>query len=108
MTFLPASLTNRPSQALPEWSFALQVFVYLQLLDVLTTWVGLRAGLGEASPVIQFMMRFGPLAGLVSSKLLALALGAFCIRTGRARVIQIINYWYGALVVWNLGLILSR
>ena len=52
-----------------DWSLSLQIFLYLQLLDILTTYVGLRNGLAEASPFIQFLMRMGPLAGLLGSKI---------------------------------------
>jgi hypothetical protein len=89
-------------------TLSLQIFLYLQVLDVLTTWLGFRHGLGEASPFIQFLMRAGPLAGLLASKVVAVGLGALCVWRRRFSVILIINYWYAGLVVWNLALILSR
>ena len=36
-----------------------QVFVYLQLLDLLTTLVGIRVGAAEASPFVRMMMHVG-------------------------------------------------
>ena len=39
-----------------DWSLSLQVFFYLQVLDVLTTWLGFRIGLSEASPFIRMLM----------------------------------------------------
>jgi hypothetical protein len=95
------------SIAAPEISLSLQIFLYLQVLDVMTTVVGFRIGLSEASPFIRLTMNLGPLAGLLISKGVALGLAAFCLVTGRSRTIRIINYWYAALVLWNLGLILS-
>lgn len=89
-------------------SLSLQVFFYLQLLDVLTTWLGLRAGLAEASPFIHALMRMGPFAGLIASKAVAFALGGLCVWQRRYKVIRLINYWYAALVVWNLVLIVTR
>jgi hypothetical protein len=86
-------------------SLSLQLFLYLQVLDALTTWVGFRVGLSEASPFIRALMHFGPLAGLFASKLLAVVLGGYCVWRGRFRLIEILNYWYAALVVWNLALI---
>jgi len=53
-------------------------------------------------------MGIGPMAGVLLSKVVALLLGAACVRSGRFQVIRLINYWYAALVVWNLTLILSR
>ncbi|HUQ90589.1 MAG TPA: DUF5658 family protein [Bryobacteraceae bacterium] len=84
-----------------------EVFLYVQLLDVLTTMIGLYIGLGEASPFIRQLMRFGPHAGLLGSKVIAVLLGALCVWKRRLRVIKMINYWYAALVVWNLQLILA-
>jgi hypothetical protein len=84
-----------------------QVFVYLQLLDLLTTLVGFRVGAAEASPFIRVLMHFGPAAGVFLSKLISLALGALCVYTRRLRLIRWMNLWFGALVVWNLLVILS-
>lgn len=83
----------------------LEVFVYLQLLDVLTTWIGLRLGLAEASPLIRHLMQFGPAAGLAASKLVAFLLAGLCVWLNRRHVVRWINYWYAALVVWNMALI---
>ena len=91
-----------------NWSLSLQVFCYLQVLDVLTTWLGFRVGLSEASPFVQYLLHMGPLAGLVGCKLVAFTLGGICIWAKRLSVIRLINYWYAALVIWNLALILSR
>lgn len=81
------------------------MFLYLQVLDVLTTWLGFRLGLSEASPFIRYVMQLGPLIGLLISKAVALGLAAFCLWNGRTRVIRFINHWYAALVIWNLSLI---
>jgi hypothetical protein len=91
-----------------DWSPSLQLFFYLQLLDVLTTLLGFRLGLSEASPFIQFLMHFGVLTGLLGSKVVAVCLAAFCVWRRRFRVITLINYWYAALVIWNLALIATR
>lgn len=101
------NVTNqRTSHA--DCSLSLQLFIYLQLLDVLTTWLGLRLGLGEASPFIHFLMGFGVLGGLLGSKVVAVLLGGYCVWRRRFGIISLINYWYAALVIWNLVLIVSR
>lgn len=91
-----------------DWSLSVQVFIYLQVLDLVTTALGFRAGLGEASPFIRVLMHAGPIQGVVLSKLGALALGAFCVWRRRFNVIHLINYWYAALVLWNLALIITH
>lgn len=85
----------------------IEVFIYLQLLDFITTLIGMRLGLGEASPFIRWLMHVGPAAGLALSKLIAFLLGGVCIWLKRRHLLRWINYWYAALVVWNMGLILS-
>jgi hypothetical protein len=91
-----------------DWSSSLLVFLYLQVLDVLTTWLGFRMGLAEASPFILLLMRIDPMTGVLASKAVALLLGGYCVWRGRFHVIHLINYWYAGLVIWNLALILTR
>ena len=84
-----------------------QVFIYLQLLDFLTTLVGFRLGASEASPFIRILMHAGPAVGVLASKLVALGLGAVCVYTRKMHLIRWATYWYGALVVWNLAVMLT-
>ena len=83
----------------------LQVFVYLQLLDLATTLLGFRIGAAEASPFIRVLQHFGPAIGVALSKGVALLLGAVCIWLKRERILSFANYWYAGLVVWNLCII---
>jgi hypothetical protein len=86
---------------------ALQVFVYLQLLDFLTTLVGFRIGASEASPFIAKLIHAtSPAMGVAVSKLVGLGIGGLCIALNRSRLITWINYWYAGLVVWNLSVLL--
>lgn len=84
-----------------------QIFIYLQLLDLLTTLVGFKLGATEASPFIRTLMHAGPVLGVAVSKLLALGIGALCIYARRPRLIRWATYWYGGLVVWNLVVMLN-
>ena len=84
----------------------IQIFVGLQLMDLLTTLVGFKLGATEASPFIRMLMHAGPTTGVVLSKILALALGGLCIYVGKCHLIRWISYWYGALIVWNLMVML--
>jgi hypothetical protein len=82
-------------------------FLYLQILDFLTTMVGIQVGLSESSPFIRWMMNSNPAAGLAASKVVAVLIAGACIATNRPNLIKWVNGWYAALVVWNLCLILS-
>jgi len=73
----------------------------------MTTLIGMRLGLGEVSPFIRYLMQAGPSAGLALSKLVAFALCGVCICLNKRHVVRWINYWYAALVVWNMILIAS-
>jgi hypothetical protein len=85
-----------------------QIFVYLQVLDLLTTLVGFRLGAVEASPFIRLLMHLGPAMGVAISKLVALGVGALCIYFKRKHLIRWASYWYCGLVVWNLMILLAQ
>ena len=84
-----------------------QAFIYLQLLDLLTTLIGFRLGAAEASPFIRFLMHAGPVLGVGASKVLALGLGALCVHLQKPHLIRWATYWYAGLVVWNLMIMLA-
>jgi hypothetical protein len=84
-----------------------QAFVYLQILDFITSLIGFKLGASEASPFIRMLMHAGPVAGVAASKLIALLLGAICVYRKKYHLIRWATYWYGGLVVWNLIVILS-
>ena len=86
---------------------SLSVFFALQALDVLTTILGLNAGAHEGSLFISRLMQIGPLPALLMVKLFAsgLVLAAFAFK--RSRVVVFLNFWFAAVVTWNLGIILT-
>ncbi len=78
------------------------LFVYLQILDIASTLIGFSLGNAEASPFIRLLVRWGPVTGLLLSKLIAVGLAAVCVAMKRGALVRWINYWYAALVLWNL------
>jgi hypothetical protein len=98
-------LSHLRSREIPEPS--LGVFFSLQLLDVLTTMLGLCAGAHEGSFFIANLMRMGALPALLLVKLFAslLVLGVFSFK--RSRLIVFLNIWFAAVVTWNLFIIVS-
>ncbi|MGA2148957.1 MAG: hypothetical protein ABSH49_28780 [Bryobacteraceae bacterium] len=89
---------------IPAPSFSL--FLSLQVLDVVTTLIGLRFGASEASMFISRLMRLGVVEALLISKLFALILASAAIGYKRGRVVVFLNYWFAAVVGWNLCAIL--
>lgn len=81
----------------------LEVFVLLQILDFLTTVVGLRLGGSEMSPFIAWMMRLSdPMVGLAAAKAVGFTLAGICVFLQKPGVIHKVNYFFAALVIWNL------
>jgi hypothetical protein len=79
-------------------------FSYLQVLDFLTTIAFLLHGVQEANPLVRLALFSmpNPIGALVTVKVLALALGLFCWRMGRDRLLMRINIMFAILVAWNL------
>lgn len=84
---------------------SLTVFVALQVLDILTTLMGLALGAQEASFFVARLMKLGPVAALLIVKIMAVFLVATALRFKRPRVVVFLNYWFAAVVTWNLGTI---
>jgi hypothetical protein len=87
---------------------SLTVFVALQTLDILTTLIGLHLGAGESSVFLARLMRMGPVAALLISKLFAVFLVAAALRLQRPRIVVFINYWFSAVVTWNLAVLVTE
>ena len=85
---------------------SLKTFVALQMLDVLTTLIGMRVGAGEASPFIGRLMHVSPISALLIAKIYAVLLVSLALRFKRPRLVVFINYWFAAVVGWNLVIIL--
>jgi hypothetical protein len=81
------------------------IFIALQVLDVLTTLLGFRVGAAESSPFIGRLMEFGPVTGLLLSKLIASALAGAALFAHRERLVRFVNFWFVAVVGWNLVVI---
>ena len=95
-----------PVSGMLRQPWVIQTFLYLQVLDFLTTLIGFRLGASEASPFIAKLIHLAsPAAGVAASKLIGIGIGLVCVTTNRVRLIEWMNYWYAALVVWNLGII---
>jgi len=80
-------------------------YSYLQVLDLLTTLAFMLHGVREGNPLVRMMMHMttNPLGGLVAVKLIAVALGLYCWKVGRRRLLSRINIAFALVVAWNLG-----
>ncbi len=98
----PISLGGRRPFPTPS----LTVFMVLQVLDILTTLLGLQMGAQEGSMFLGRLMRIGPVAALLIAKIIAVLLVTIAMKFKRPRVVVFLNYWFAAVVSWNLGVIL--
>lgn len=79
-------------------------FVYLQILDLLTTLAFLLRGIGEGNPVVRWAIREGPspLGGLLLLKLAAVGLAVYCVWRARFGLLRIANIFFACVVTYNL------
>jgi hypothetical protein len=83
---------------------SLVLFSYFQLLDLLTTVGFIIHGVKEANPVVKFALTVAPtpIMGLALVKIAALAMGIYCWRLGRQRLLGRINVLFAILISWNM------
>jgi hypothetical protein len=78
-------------------------FVVLQVLDLLTTLAAFRVGAFEVNPLVAHLTTlFGPLGGLVCSKLIALLL-AWWVR----KRLWMVNLFYTGIICWNVYVLVA-
>ena len=80
-------------------------YSYLQILDFMTTIAFLLHGVREGNPIVRLALNFAPspLGGLLAVKLAAVALGIYCWKAGRNKLLAKMNLMFAAVVVWNVG-----
>ena len=81
-------------------------FVFLQVADVVTTMTALANGGSEQNPLISRFLTIGTLQGLILSKVVLLVAAAVAVRLGRIRAIRLANIVFGAIVLWNISVII--
>ena len=87
----------------------LSIFVYLQVLDFLTTILFLKLGLPEANWLVGLLVRWSPLLGVLVAKLATIVVALIAVHYHKVRVMRLANLGYGGVVVWNLVvMILSK
>ena len=83
-------------------------FVYLQLLDVLTTIAFLLQGVGEGNPIVNWVIRWGPhpIGSLFMMKAVAVAMAIVCVHRHREGVLRKANVFFAVIVLYNLAVLL--
>ena len=84
-------------------------YSYLQVLDFMTTVAFLLHGIREGNPLVRLAIQYAPhpMGGLVAIKMVAIALGLYCWRCGRQRLLGRINVLFAVIVAWNLAALIA-
>ena len=79
-------------------------YSYLQVLDFMTTVAFLLHGVHEGNPLVRAALKYAPnpLGGLLAVKVLAVALGFYCWKGGRQRLLNRMNLLFAGIVAWNM------
>jgi hypothetical protein len=79
-------------------------YSYLQVLDFMTTIAFLLHGVHEGNPLVRAALQYAPnpLGGLLAVKILAVALGIYCWKGGREKLLIRINLLFAFIVAWNM------
>lgn len=70
----------------------------------MTTVAFLLHGIHEGNPLVRVALQYAPnpLGGLLAVKVLAVALGIYCWKGGREKLLIKINLLFAAIVAWNM------
>ena len=100
------SNAGKPRQGSVAFSKVLQsrwTFVALQTLDLLTTMAAFHVGAFEVNPMVAHLITYlGRWRGVLASKLIAIA-----IAMGVRKRLWIVNVFYGAIILWNIIMIVA-
>src|SRR5580704_639223 len=79
-------------------------YSYLQVLDFMTTVAFLLHGVHEGNPLVRAALQYAPnpLGGLLAIKVLAVAIGVYCWKNGREKLLNRINLLFAGIVAWNM------
>lgn len=83
----------------------LQLFILLQMMDITTTLVAIAMGGGEKNPIVGYFMNAGPIAGLLISKSVVIALACGGAFLQKYNGIKCANAVFSAVIVWNVTVI---
>ena len=83
-------------------------FVYLQLLDVLTTIAFLLQGVGEGNPIVRWVIHNGPhpIGSLFLMKAVAVAMAIVCVYRHREGLLRKVNIFFAIVVLYNLAVLI--
>lgn len=76
--------------------------IILNLLDCITTYFALELGLVEANPIMQYLFDIDILLGFCVKMLVIILAGLLCILLKKEKLLKVLNWIVGIIVIYNL------
>lgn len=85
-------------------------FIYLQMMDMLTTVAFMMYGIAEVNPVVKWAMRESPsvLGGLFLVKVAAVMLALFCMARSQQKLLRGANIFFAGVVAYNIFVLIMN
>ena len=85
-------------------------FIYLQVMDMLTTVAFMMYGVAEVNPVVKWAMRESPsaLGGLFLVKVAAVMLALFCMARSQQKLLRGVNIFFAGVVAYNMFVLIMN
>ena len=78
------------------------LFLILNILDCVTTYIGIQSGLSEGNILLSFLFNYNIYLGLIVKMLLAGGVVLLLHLLKKQHLYKIINIAFAAIVVWNI------
>ena len=78
------------------------LFIVLNLLDCVTTYIGIQSGLSEGNILLSFLFDYNLFLGLIVKMILAGGVVLLLHLLKKQHLYKILNIAFAAIVVWNI------
>lgn len=82
------------------------IFIILNLLDCITTYIGISNGLVEANLLLGYFMEYSVILGLAIKMLLAIVIVGLLKTFNKVKLLKAVNIAFCMIVVWNATMLL--
>lgn len=85
---------------------AILMFVVLNIIDCITTYIALELGLVEANPIMKYLFDIDIFFGFGVKMLVIILAGLLCVLLKKKKLLRILNLIVGGVVVYNTASLL--
>lgn len=83
------------------------LFLILNLLDCITTYIGVKSGLGEGNIFLNYLFSSDLIVGLIVKLILAIVI-ALLVQFKNKKLFKPLNIVFSIIVAWNILIILFK